>query len=128
MFLQTRDKQIQEAAVQAMRFLVTSNHYTQSIFLDHGADQLMLLLLKKHSSDSLKEMAALVVWELTGDDIDDKREMANSIGVHTLIGFITSSSTKLHLIGSEGLGVLAQVGRYLNIKTLVGVRQKLAKT
>jgi hypothetical protein len=66
-------------------------------------------LLKKRNAESLQEKTAMALWALAGDDINEKREMANGIGVQTLIEFANSMSQNLHLIGSEGLGCLAQV-------------------
>ena len=50
----------------------------------------------------------MALWALAGDIIDERREMANGIGVQMLIEFVNSLSENLHFIGSEGLGVLAQ--------------------
>ena len=59
-------------------------------------------------AEALQEKTAMALWALAGENIDERREMANGIGVQMLIEFVNSLSENLHYIGSEGLGVLAQ--------------------
>ena len=40
--------------------------------------------------------------------MEERRAMADAMGVQMLIEFLSSMSEDLHFIGSEGLGVLAQ--------------------
>ncbi|XP_076470058.1 uncharacterized protein LOC143300343 [Babylonia areolata] len=105
---QARNKRIQESAVEAIHRLAASNPHVQHDVLERGAERLLMQLLKKRNAESLQEKTAMALWALAGDDLNEKREMANGIGVQTLIEFTNSMSENLHLIGSEGLGVLAQ--------------------
>ncbi|KAK7114038.1 hypothetical protein V1264_000165 [Littorina saxatilis] len=105
---QARNKKIQESAVEAIHRLAANNSHVQQDVLERGAERLLMQLLKKRNAESLQEKTAMALWALAGDDINEKREMANGIGVQTLVEFVNSMSMNLHLIGSEGLGVLAQ--------------------
>ena len=95
--------------MEAIHRLAASNSHVQQDVLERGAERLLMQLLKKRNAESLQEKTAMALWALAGDDINEKREMANGIGVQTLIDFVNSMSENLHYIGSEGLGVLAQV-------------------
>ncbi|KAL8590568.1 hypothetical protein ACOMHN_011004 [Nucella lapillus] len=105
---QARNKRIQESAVEAIHRLAANNPHVQHDVLERSAERLLMQLLKKRNAESLQEKTAMALWALAGDDLNEKREMANGIGVQTLIEFTNSMSENLHLIGSEGLGVLAQ--------------------
>ena len=107
---QARNKTIQESAVETLHRLAEGNTHVQNDVLERGAERLLMQLLKKRNAESLQEKTAMALWALAGDDINEKKEMANGIGVQTLIEFTNSQSENLHMIGSEGLGVLAQVG------------------
>lgn len=105
--------------MEAIHRLAANNPHVQHDVLELGAERLLMQLLKKRNAESLQEKTAMALWALAGDDINEKREMANGIGVQTLIEFVNSMSENLHLIGSEGLGVLAQVSRLKGVVVVV---------
>ena len=44
----------------------------------------------------------MLLLSFPGENTDDKRTVAELIGVSTLIEFLASMSDKLHLIGAQG--------------------------
>ncbi|XP_041376737.1 ankyrin and armadillo repeat-containing protein-like [Gigantopelta aegis] len=105
---QSRNRELQLSAVQAIHCLAEDNTHTQKDILDKGAERLLMQLLKKSRAEKLQENTALALWALAGDDLEEQREMANGIGVGMLIEFLNTVSENLHFIASEALGVLAQ--------------------
>lgn len=101
-----RDLHIQ--AVEAIHSLAEDNAYTQKSILDDRADIMLMQMLKKSRVEMLLERTAVALWALAGDSYDRQKSMAEGIGVPQLIEFLNSVMEKLHFIGSEGLGVLAQ--------------------
>ena len=103
-----KNKDVQLNAVDALCNLAENNPHTQKVILEEGGVNPLMNLLKKSRQPNLQEKTARGLWALAGDDADERRNMANLIGVQLLIDFLTSSSEYLHFIGSDGLGVLAQ--------------------
>lgn len=103
-----KNKDIQLAAVDTIHVLVDGNPDTQRSFMEKDTVKPLICLLNKSKSQEVQEKAASSLWSLAGENGDDKRRMAATIGVDLLIGFLSSLSETLHFIASEGLGVLAQ--------------------
>ena len=103
-----KNKDLQLNAVDAIYNLAENNFRTQKLILEEGCVNPLMNLLKKSRQPNLQEKTARALWALAGDDADERRNMANIIGVQLLIDFLASNSEYLHFIGSEGLGVLAQ--------------------
>ena len=103
-----KNKDVQLNAVDALYNLAENNRHTQKAILEEGCLNPLMNLLKKSRQPNLQEKTARALWALAGDDADERRIMANLIGVQLLIDFLASNSEHLHFIGSDGLGVLAQ--------------------
>ncbi|XP_046367118.2 ankyrin and armadillo repeat-containing protein-like [Haliotis rufescens] len=105
---QMKHRELQLTAVEAVHLLAQDNPHTQKEILSKGIDRILFKLLSKSRADVLLEKTAMALWALAGTNLDEQREMATGMGVQMLIEFLNSLSEKLHLIASEGLGVLAQ--------------------
>ena len=103
-----RSKDLQLTAVAAISSLVEMNPITQRIILEDQVDTSLLQLLKKTRDQNIQEKTAKALWSLAGSDVEERRYMAENIGVQLLIDFTNSLSEDLHFIGADGLGVLAQ--------------------
>jgi len=108
MLTDIRNKEIQLAAVDTIHMLVENNPYTQSMMAQEGAVYPLINLLHKSKNQVVQEKTAGALWALAGDNGEERRIMAATMGVDMLIDFLGSLSESLHFIGSEGLGVLAQ--------------------
>ena len=95
-------------AVEAINRLAHKNHKTQKIILEAGIVRPLLHMLKRSRQTETQEKIAGALWALAGNDTEERRSMAEAIGVQQLVEFLTSQSEELHYIGSEALGVLAQ--------------------
>lgn len=104
----TRNKDLQLSSVEAIHRLAEDNPKTQRVILSERAQDHLMQLLKKTRAEALQEKTAMALWALAGDNLDEKRKMAEKMEVSLLIEFVNSLSENLHFIGSEGLGVLAQ--------------------
>jgi len=104
----TKNKDLQLSSVEAIHRLAEDNSKTQRVILAERAQDHLMQLLKKTRAEALLEKTAMALWALAGDSLDEQRKMAEKMEVHLLIEFVNSLSEHLHLIGSEGLGVLAQ--------------------
>lgn len=104
----TKNKDLQLSSVEAIHRLAEDNSKTQKVILNERAQDHLMQLLKKTRVEALLEKTALALWALAGDSLDEQRKMAEKMEVNLLIEFVNSLSEDLHLIGSEGLGVLAQ--------------------
>lgn len=104
----TKNKDLQLSSVEAIHKLAEDNGKTQRVILNERAQDHLMQLLKKTRAEALLEKTAMALWALAGDSLDEQRKMAEKMEVNLLIEFINSLSEDLHLIGSEGLGVLAQ--------------------
>ncbi len=113
-----RNKELQFIAVDAMYNLAADNPFTDRKILDEGCASFLITLLKKNKQPHIQERTAQAIWALAGDDPDERRNMANLMGVVQLVDFLTATSEHLHFIGSEALGVLAQGP--LNKQTAIG--------
>ena len=103
-----KNKEIQLAAVDTIHMLAEGNHLTQKVLTDEGVTGPLINLLNKSKSQVIQEKTAGALWALAGDDGEERRKMAATMGVNLLIDFLSSLSEILHFIGCEGLGVLAQ--------------------
>ena len=103
-----KNKDVQLNAVDALYNLSENNPHTQRVIIEEGGVNPLMNLLKKSRQPNLQEKTARALWALAGEDADERRNMANLIGVNLLIDFLASNSEHLHFIGSDGLGVLAQ--------------------
>ncbi len=120
----TKYKDIQLSSVEAIHALAENNVQTQKAILEEGTVVVPLMqLLRKSRQTSIQETTAAALWALAGDDMEERRTMAGMMGVQLLIEFLASMSEKLHYIGSDGLGVLAQgpLGKQSAIATANGV-------
>lgn len=103
-----KNRELQLSAVDAIRFLAEDNSDTQRSIMEEGALIPLGNLLKKSRTPIVQEKTAAALWALAGDYIEEQRSMAAMIGVQTLIEFLSTTSDKLHFIGSEALGVLSR--------------------
>ena len=103
-----KNKDIQLAAVEGIQKLAEGNAHTQQHILEEGVVMPLLQLLRKTRQQNLQERTAGALWALAGSQSEERRTMAEMMGVQLLIEFLNSLSVDLHYIGSEGLGVLAQ--------------------
>lgn len=104
----TKNKDLQLSSVEAIHRLAEDNAKTQRVILAERAQDHLMHLLKKTRVEALLEKTAMALWALAGDSLDEQRKMAEKMEVNLLIEFVNSLSEDLHLIGSDGLGVLAQ--------------------
>ena len=118
-----KHKDIQLNSVQAIHALAKDNQQTQQAIMEEGVVMPLLQLLRKSRAPKLQECTAGALWALAGGDTEDRRTMADMMGVPMLIEFLTSLSQELHYIGSEGLAVLAQgpLSKQTEIATSNGV-------
>ncbi|XP_074644329.1 ankyrin and armadillo repeat-containing protein-like [Tubulanus polymorphus] len=107
MLTRVKNRDLQLRSVEAIHVIVMGNTDTQRLFLESGAVMPLMQLLKKSRQANLREKTASAVWALAGCDPEEQRNMADMMGVQLLIEFLGSMSEELHMIGSEGLGVLA---------------------
>ncbi|ELU14680.1 hypothetical protein CAPTEDRAFT_224898 [Capitella teleta] len=107
-----KHKELQMSAVVAVHRLAEGNPTTQKIILDEGVVHPLMQLLRRSRQADVQEETATALWALAGDDVEERRNMAELIGVQQLIEFFSSPSENLDYIGSEGLGVLAQGPRH----------------
>lgn len=108
MLTDIKNKEIQLAAVDTIHMLAEGNSYTQKVLAEEGVTGPLINLLNKSKSQVIQEKTAGALWALAGDDGEERRKMAATMGVNLLIDFLSSLSEILHFIGCEGLGVLAQ--------------------
>ncbi|XP_013419847.1 ankyrin and armadillo repeat-containing protein-like [Lingula anatina] len=113
-----KNRDLQLSAVDAIRYLAENNSSTQKTIKEEGALIPLNNLLKKSRAERVQEKTAAALWAEAGDYIEEQRSMASIIGVQTLIEFLSTGSEKLHLIGSEALGVLSRGA--LNKQTEIG--------
>lgn len=104
----TRNRELQLSSVEAIHRLAEDNPKAQRVILSERAQDQLMQLLKRTRAESLQEKTAMALWALAGDNLDEQRKMAEKMEVSLFIEFVNSLSENLHLIGSEGLGVLAQ--------------------
>lgn len=107
MLADLKNKDIQLAAVDAIHMLAESNPFTQTKLIADGVIGPLINLLNKSKSQVVQEKTASALWSLAGEDGEERRKMAATMGVNLLIDFLSSLSEILHFIGCEGLGVLA---------------------
>ncbi|XP_067933581.1 ankyrin and armadillo repeat-containing protein-like [Watersipora subatra] len=107
MLAEIKNREIQLAAVDTIHMLADSNPFSQAKLVEDGVIGPLINLLNKSKSQVVQEKTASALWSLAGEDGDERRKMALTMGVNLLIDFLSSLSEILHFIGSEGLGVLA---------------------
>ena len=107
MLAEIKNRDIQLAAVDTIHMLAKSNPFTQAKLVEDGVIGPLINLLNKSKSQVVQEKTAGALWSLAGDDGEERRKMAVTMGVNLLIDFLGSLSEILHFIGCEGLGVLA---------------------
>lgn len=103
-----KNRDIQLAAVDTIHMLAEDNPYTQPKLIEDGVIGPLINLLNKSKSQVIQEKTAGALWALAGEEGEERRKMAATMGVECLIEFLGSLSEILHFIGCEGLGVLAQ--------------------
>lgn len=108
MLTDIKNREIQLAAVDTIHMVVENNSFTQARLMEDGVVGPLINLLNKSKSQVVQEKTAGALWALAGESPEERRKMASTMGVNLLIDFLGSLSRLLHLIGCEGIGVLAQ--------------------
>lgn len=60
------------------------------------------------SHQSVRDVAARALWIVASFNIEERRKVAELMGVQLFVEFLGTDSINFHLIGAEGLEVLAR--------------------
>lgn len=107
--MKMKSRDILVSVVETVHRLAIGNEAAQKSMVHDNVHEHMLKMLRVTRIVELQEKTALSLWYMAGNDFDIKRYIADQIGVSLLVQFVNAlSSDKLHFMGSECLGILAQ--------------------
>ena len=94
-------------AIESLAFQCSS---AQRLLQDEATSSQCLTYLRrllKTRNSEVKVCCASALWAIAGSQIEKRRQIANFIGIDTLVDLLTTPNDKIYYVCSEALGTLA---------------------
>jgi len=102
---------VQLSAVEAIRALLENNKFTQTYVIESDQAKMLLNALGRNSHHAVRDTAARALWIVASFDVEERRKIAELMGMKLFIEFLGTESLNFNLIGAEGLEVLSRSPR-----------------